>query len=148
MKLDTVWIAPLALLLAPAWAQAEDAATAAQPAPMAFEDVEELNDAIGGLDGQRVVVEGEIEEHLDGASFVLESGGIFNDEITVIAPATEGGLQPQLLSEDADVVVTGTIRRIPAIEIERELGWDFDSEIEAELEEVQTFLVAETVAHQ
>lgn len=123
----------------PALAQEQSAA------PVAVEDVEELLDNIGGYANDRVAVSGEIEEHIDPRSFVLESGGLFNDEITVIMPAGAEGLDPTLLREDSDVVVIGTLRTVPVVEIEREFGWDFDPEIEAELEDVRTYLIAEKI---
>jgi hypothetical protein len=77
---------------------------------------------IKGLVNERVAVRGEIEEYLGPGSFVLESGGIFDDEITVVVPQDVKGLDPVMLREDNDVVVSGMVRAMSKIDIERELG--------------------------
>lgn len=105
-----------------------------------FEDVEELLDDIARYDGQKVKVPGEVEEKIDERAFILESGGIFNDEIVVMMP--EGRL---MVTEDSEVVVTGTVRAIGFVEIEREYGWDLDPQIKVELEDVEAFIIAESI---
>lgn len=119
-----------------------------QRAPASMLDVEELNDDITSRTNKKVTVAGEISEFLDARSFVLESGGIFDDEITVVLPKDLKGLQPQNLREEADVVVTGTVRELPVVEARRELGWDLDPQLELELEGVRHFLVAERITRQ
>jgi len=118
---------------------------AAQPSPL---DVEELNDELARYAGQRVSVEGEVEEWLDPRSFVLEGGGLFNDEIAVVIPPNAQGLDPQRLREDADIVVSGTVRATPLIELQRELSWDLDPQLEVELQGVKYFLVADRITRQ
>lgn len=120
-------------------------AAATQSSPM---DVEELNDKIAQHAGKQVSVAGEIEDWLDARTFVLESGGLFNDEIAVIVPPNVKGLDVQRLREDADIVVSGTVRSVPVIELERELGWDFDPQLEVELEGTKNFLVADRITRQ
>ncbi|WNG35417.1 hypothetical protein F0U61_18385 [Archangium violaceum] len=147
------------LLVAPALAMAADQgakgqaksagqkppAAAAQESPM---NVEQLNDNIAQHSGKQVSVAGEIEEWLDARSFVLESGGLFNDEIAVIVPPNAKGLDAQRLREDADIVVSGTVRSVPLVELERELGWDLDPELEVEFEGTKHFLVADRITRQ
>jgi hypothetical protein len=111
-------------------------------------DVEQLNDRIDTLIGNRVTVAGEIHKKLDAQSFVLESGGIFDDEITVIVPRDAKGISMRSFAEDSDVVVTGTVRTAPLVEIERELGWDLDPQYEIEFEGNRNFLVAEKITRQ
>lgn len=111
-------------------------------------DVQELNRRAERYAGQKVAVAGEIQDRVGGASFVLESGGIVNDEILVAVRKDAQGLEPSELAEDTDVVVTGTLRRVPVIEIERELGWDLEPELEIELEETKSVLVAERIERQ
>lgn len=111
-------------------------------------DVEKLNDEPTRYVGQRVSVAGELQEWLDARAFVLESGGIFDDEMTVIVPKDAKGMSPRELPEDADIVVTGTVRSTTLVEIERELGWDLDPELEIEFDGTRTYLVAERIAPQ
>lgn len=110
-----------------------------------LDDVEELQDNIQAFIGQRVRVPGEVEDVLGPRSFVLESGGIFDDEIVVVIPARAQGMDPALMRQDTQVTVTGTVRSSPIIDIERETGWDFDPELEIELEGTRIFLVADSV---
>jgi hypothetical protein len=51
-----------------------------------FENVEDLLDNVAEYDGRRVQVSGEVEKIIDTRSFILEGGGIFNDEIIVFIP--------------------------------------------------------------
>jgi hypothetical protein len=117
-------------------------------APTQTMDVQDLNMNISQHVGQRVSVAGEIEEKPGPRSLILESGGIFNDEILVIVPANAQGLKAQQLQDDADIVVTGTVRSMSVVEVERELGWDLNPEIEVELEGTRNFLVAERITRQ
>lgn len=142
---------PALALAAGSGAQGPQAQGRQPPPPKpaaAMLDVEELNDKIAQHTGQKVTVAGEIEEWLDARSFVLESGGLFNDEITVIVPPNVKGLDTQRLNEDADIVVAGTVRAMQLVELERELGWDLQPELEVELEGVKHFLVAERITRQ
>lgn len=147
------------LMLLPALALADDRPKGQQPIGGSGQqaqqgvkpplmDVEELNDSIAQYAGQRVSVAGEIEDKLGPRSFVLESGGIFNDEIVTIIPQDARGLQAQRLNEDDKLVITGTVRSIPVVELEREYGWDLNPELEAELEGVQYYLVADSISRQ
>lgn len=119
-----------------------------QPAPTVIMDVQELNSNIDQYVGQKVSVAGEIEEKYGPQSFILESGGIFNDEILVVVPKEARGLSGQQLRDDADIVVTGTVRTMTVVELERELSWDFNPEFEMELEGTRNYLVAEQISRQ
>ncbi|AEI67179.1 hypothetical protein [Corallococcus macrosporus] len=120
-----------------------------KPPPQAQQlDVEELNDNPAKYAGRTVSVAGEIKDKIDWRSFVLESGGIFDDEIVVLVPGDSQGLTPLRLSEDANVVVTGTVRSLPLVEVERQLGWDLDPELEVELEGTRDYLVADRIDYQ
>ncbi|MFP2901684.1 hypothetical protein [Corallococcus sp. 4LFB] len=149
-------LAPLAVLLLAFTAQAQSQQGASKsasgqqkPPPQAQQlDVEELNDNISSYVGQKVSVAGEIENKLDARSFVMESGGIFDDEIVVVVPQKSQGLRPVRLREDANIVVTGTVRSIPIVDVERQLGWDLDPELKIELEGTRNFLVADRIDYQ
>lgn len=122
--------------------QAEESSKAADKSVSSgtFKDVETLMDKINLYDNKKVSVTGEVKDLIGNRSYVLESGGIFNDEITVVNGLGEKLKMPK---EDAKVTVFGTIKRIPVVEIRRELSWDLDPQMESELQDVKTFLVAE-----
>lgn len=110
-----------------------------------YEDVEALLDYPEKRLNQKVKVQGEIEEKKDKRTFVLESGGLINDEITVVSAKDLDASTSAMLVEDKDVVVSGTLRKMNVIEIEKEYGWDFDPQIEIELEKVTYYLVADKI---
>lgn len=88
--------------------------------------------------GQVVTVEADVDEVLGTTAFELDedaplAGGIDRD-LAVLWPRSlalgdidEGWLENK-------VRVTGTVRRTNVFEIEREVGWDLDAKLEAELE--------------
>jgi hypothetical protein len=140
----------LAAFSAASFAQTDDQSTDAKHKQV--NNVEELLDNVARYDGKKVQVCGKIEE-IEAHTFILESGGIFNDEIIVVMPKgkeialqfinSDGGLA--LIEEDSNVIVTGTVRTVGAVEIEREYGLDLDPEIEIELERVKAFLIADRI---
>lgn len=103
------------------------------------ENVEELLDNVAYYADKKVQVSGEVEE-IDGRVFILESGGVFNDEIVVVL--SEASMR---VMEDSDVTVSGTVRTISFVEVEREYGLDLDPEIEVELENKEAFLIADRI---
>ncbi|MCW8193391.1 hypothetical protein F6455_01160 [Proteobacteria bacterium 005FR1] len=125
-------------VLAPALGQAEQEA-------MPVGSVNHLLDNAGKYVNERITVPGEVEELLDPRTFVLESGGIFMDEVTVVVPKGTKGFNPALLREDSDIRVTGTVRQASAVDIEQELDFKFAPAIKIELDSADTYLVAETI---
>lgn len=109
-------------------------------APQTVKDVETLLDDVARYNGQKVQVSGEVEKIIDPKAFVLESGGLFNDEIVVLQP--QGKLN---VKDDSEVTVTGTVRTVGLVDVEREYGWDLDPQIRIELERVEAFLIADRI---
>lgn len=107
-------------------------------------DVEELNDVLPQMRGRTVTVVGEVEEELHERAFMLESGGLFDDEIIVLVPpqAKRAGV---VIQDDEKLEVVGTVRAVRVVDIERDYGWDLDPELEAELEGVRHYLVADRI---
>jgi hypothetical protein len=99
--------------------------------------------------GKTVTVVADVQEVLSRRAFTLDeddalAGGIDNDML-VLSPQA-GNLKP--VEDDwtkNKVRVTGTVRGIAVVEIEREIGWDLDPKIVAELEDVKAVLVASSV---
>lgn len=99
--------------------------------------------------GRTVTVEADVEEVFGPRAFALDedaplAGGIDNDLLVL---GKEGqalaGIDDQW--RDNKVRVTGTVARAQLIEIEREIGWDLDPQVEAELEDESPVLIAESV---
>ncbi len=111
-----------------------------------YEDVEQLVDNVKQLEGQKVSVPGEVKQLLNPRAFVLESGGIINDEIVVLVPKKLDEQQVMSIKDDADLAVTGVVRNVPLIEVRRELGWDMDPQLVVELERVKSYIVADRIA--
>jgi len=108
-------------------------------------DVETLNDDISKYSGQVVRVSGEVEDRIDSRSVVLESGGIFNDEIVVISGPKAKGTNISALKKNAKVVVTGTVIMKPVTDFQREYNWTLTPEMTGEFTDTRAFLVADEI---
>jgi hypothetical protein len=98
--------------------------------------------------GQTVTVEADVEEVLSPYSFKLDedaplAGGIDND-LRVLYPKSLklAAIDDQWLNNK--VRVTGTVRRMAIVELEREAGWDLDPKLEAEFQD-KPVLIARSV---
>lgn len=113
-----------------------------QKSPLKVEDVETLNDNLQKYEDKKITVKGEVQDVIDQYSMVIESGGLINDEIVV-----SGGepLNPAALKEDAQVEVTGTLRRVPVVEVQRELGRNFQPTVQKELKGMNAMIMVEKI---
>lgn len=99
--------------------------------------------------GQTVTVVAEVEEVLGPYSFKLDegavlAGGIDNDlRVFWSNSASLAAIDDQWLNDN--VRVTGTVARMTVTELEREIGWDLDPELEAEVEGTRPVLIARSV---
>ncbi len=108
-------------------------------------DVETLNDDLSKYANKKIKVSGEVKDKIDSKSMVIESGGIFNDEIVVIAgPNLKGSIASY--KEDADLKITGTLKAANLVDVRREYSWDLDPQVEAELQQTTAFLVADEIS--
>lgn len=131
------------------------APTTAAPAPTestAAGTMLRVADITGNPDqyiGQTVTVEADVEEVKSAFAFELDedaalAGGVDN-ELLVFSPQSA-----QLASVDDQwlnnrVRVSGTVRRMTVAELEREIGWDLEPELESELEDTRPVLIATSV---
>ena len=99
--------------------------------------------------GRSVTVVADVEEVFGPRAFALDedaplAGGIDND-LLVLGRDTRGldEIDDQWL--DNKVKVTGTVARSAVVEVEREIGWDLQPEIETELEGKGAVLIAESI---
>ncbi len=99
--------------------------------------------------GKTVTVEADVQEVFGPRAFSLDeddalAGGIDNDVLVV-------GVQTGNLETVEDnwlknkVRVTGTVRGVALVDLEREIGWDLDPQVEAELEDVKAVIVASSL---
>ena len=102
--------------------------------------------------GQTVTVVADVEEVLGPRAFKLDeddalTGGIDND-LLVISPKADSlnDIDDQWLNNK--VRVTGKVNKYTLVELEREIGWDLEPELEAEIERRGAVLVASAVARQ
>ena len=104
-----------------------------------------LNDYVG----KTVTVVADVQEVLGPRAFTLDeddllAGGIDNDML-VLSPQA-GKLRAIENSWTKNKVrVTGTVRAIQVVELEREIGWNLNPRIQAELKDVKAVLVASAV---
>ncbi|WP_346290819.1 hypothetical protein [Sphaerothrix gracilis] len=106
-------------------------------------DPGELAEDPEGFYGQRIAVEGEVEEIWSEAAFKLDEEQFFGGEgLLVLSPDSLAAVQ-----EGEDVSVTGTLRQFVAADFERDydLTWDLDvqQQIEAEYENQPVFVAEE-----
>lgn len=99
--------------------------------------------------GREVTVVADVEEVFGPYAFALDEdaplrGGIDRDMLVLTRKSTNlADIDDQWLMNK--VRVTGTIGRISVVEIEREIGWDLDPELEVELEGAGAVLIAQSV---
>lgn len=127
-------------------------ANANMASPAASPGMVSLGTITGNLNnylGKTVTVEADVQEVFGPRALTLDeddalAGGIDNDVLVV-------GAQTGNLERIEDnwlrnkVRVTGTVRGLSLVDLEREVGWDLDPRIEAELEDVKAVIVASSV---
>ena len=89
--------------------------------------------------GKTVTVKGEVDDLYNQRSFELESDELWDDDVFVVMRS-----DMQELVEDAEVQVTGTVKQFVVADIEREIGWDLNPELEAEYRD-KPVVIAESV---
>lgn len=130
----------VALIAGLAWANVDETRTVTE-----VKDVETLNDDLSKYAGKVVRVSGEVEDKIDSRSVVLESGGIFNDEIIVISGPNAKGTDIGALKKDAKVVVTGTVVMKPVADFQKEYNWTLSPQMTGEFTDTRAFLVADEI---
>jgi hypothetical protein len=99
--------------------------------------------------GQTVTVEADLEEVFGPRAFALDedaplAGGIDRDLLVLGKSAANlEEIDDQWLNNK--VRVTGRVGQMSLVEVEREVGWDLDPKIEAELEAAGAVLFADSV---
>ena len=99
--------------------------------------------------GQTVTIEAQVDEVFGPKAFAVDedaplAGGIDRDLLVV----GRNNANLQDINNDwlnDKVRVTGTVGRVSVVEVEREVGWDLDPQIEVEVEGAGAILLAESV---
>jgi hypothetical protein len=86
---------------------------------------------------------GEVVAVIDGRTFTMkdEHKWLEDDLLTVVSKSD----LPADFNDEDEVTVTGVVQNVGVIEVETEYGWDFNPEVEAELEDVKGFFIADSV---
>lgn len=108
-------------------------------------DVQELNNDIEDYLGQRVTVRGNVQEILGPSRFVVAGGELLNDEIAVVVPEHAQWVDPTLLRQDADVIVTGTVQQTQGGAIGGPMSGDLELDTDVDVVESESYIVAEQV---
>ncbi len=99
--------------------------------------------------GKTVTVKGEVEDLRGPQAFTLDGDGIAGGELLVVGkdpfPVVPGRTADAYLVRDDEVQVTGTVRMFVATEIEREIGWDLDPQLEIEFQGQKPVLIANSL---
>ncbi|MFG0333937.1 MAG: hypothetical protein ACF8TS_11290 [Maioricimonas sp. JB049] len=107
---------------------------------------DEVDEVVEGeaTTGETRTLTGEVVQVLDARTFTMkdEHEWLEDDLLTVVATSD----LPADLNDEDEVIVTGTVQNIGYIEVESGYDWDFDPEVEAELEDVEGFLIADSVS--
>jgi hypothetical protein len=94
--------------------------------------VEEVAEHARAFIGQTVTVYGEVEDVRNDRAFDLERDDrIFGAKIHVITRSPLR-VEGDALEHDDEILVSGVIREMIVADIEREVGWDLDPELEVE----------------
>ena len=94
--------------------------------------VDDVDDDPTRYAGKRVTLTGEIDEVHSNQAFELEGHGWIFDEEVLVLTRTPVRLGPAQLSDDLEVRVRGIVRKMSPAEIEREVGWDVDANLETQ----------------
>jgi hypothetical protein len=99
--------------------------------------------------GKTVTVVADVQEVLSPRAFTLDeddvlAGGIDNDML-VLSPQSGNLTSVENNWTKNKVRVTGTVRELSVVAIERELGWKLNPKIKAEFKDVKAVLVASSV---
>ena len=98
---------------------------------------------------EQVTVVADVQEVIGPHAFALDedaplAGGIDRDLLVLSRKkAGLGDIDDQWVNNK--VKVTGKVGTVSVVEIEREIGWDLDPEIETELEAAGAVLIADSV---
>lgn len=92
--------------------------------------VKEVDDHPDRYVGKRVTLTGEVDDVYSNQAFELEGHGWIFDQEVLVLTRTPVRLGTSKLSDDLEVRVSGIVRKMSRAEIEREIGWNVDADLE------------------
>lgn len=103
------------------------------------EDVAEGDAATGEIR----TLTGEVVQVIDARTFTMkdEHKWLEDDLLTVVSRTD----LPADFNDEDEVTVKGTVQNIAYTEVETGYDWDFDPEVEVELEDIKGFFIADSV---
>lgn len=128
---------------------AADAAATPDAGTVAMVRLADIAANPAAFEGKTVTVEANLEEVLAPFAFALDedapvAGGIDNDVLVFSRKASDlAPIDDQWLNNR--VRVTGVVHTMAVVDVEREIGWDLDPQIEAELEGREPVIMATAV---
>jgi uncharacterized protein YdeI (BOF family) len=93
--------------------------------------ISKINKNPSAWKNKRVTLQGEVEKIYPSGAFVLNGDGMFNDEILVV---TQKAPAQTTAKEGDQVKITGQVRTLSVVEVERDYGFDLDPEVKIEFE--------------
>lgn len=106
--------------------------------------VDAIKEAPSRFYGKTVHVSGEVEQVYSDRAFQLEgTDWAFDDNITVLTKQPVSVAGGPLVADD-ELIVTGTVRPFVVADIERDLGWDLQQDLEIRLSK-HPVLIAESI---
>jgi hypothetical protein len=136
--IGAAWLAALPL------AACQERGEAGTRPPSDAASTDQIKESPAGFYGKSVQVSGTVDQLYDRRAFELEgTGWAFDDNITVLTQSPVELTSGPLVDDD-EVIVTGTVRPFVTAEVERDLGWDLDRDLEIKLER-RPVIVAQTI---
>ena len=124
---------------------------AKKPATMTDQATVKVDDVLAKPEaylGKTVTLTGEVEEVASARAFALESGLLGLGKGLLVVGKSEfpaaADLKGGLFVNDDHVKVTGVVRKLVVADVEKELGWDLDTEWETKFKE-RPVIIAENV---
>jgi hypothetical protein len=107
-------------------------------------NVKELLNNIARYDGKEIQVSGKVDKVIDDHTLILESGGVFNNEIVVLMPKNN----IKVKEGNSHITVTGTLRTADIFEIETYYNQKLNPELSIEKDEIEAYIVADNIEQQ
>lgn len=127
---------------------ASTALTASGISENSLTTIERISENPAALYGQTVIVSGEIEDVYGSRAFRLGGREFFEDEVLVITskpvPAVTERTADKPFAQNDIALVVGTVRSMVIADIERDIGYDFGADVEANFKD-KAVLVATNV---
>jgi hypothetical protein len=117
----------------------------AQPAELPKADVQQVTEDPMRFIGKRVRLSGEVGKVYNPRAFELKGEGIWWDDTMLVLTRGPISISGEMLAEDDEVTVAGVVNKLTVVELERDIGWDLQEELEVRLRD-KPVLVADTIS--